>query len=148
EQKRTFRFPGKTATDFFCYGLPVLAPADGQVVMIEDGIEDNAIGDANLDQNWGNTIVIKHGENLYSKLSHLKKESFKVKQGDHVKRGDVLAACGNSGRSPEPHLHFQMQATEFVGSKTLEYPLSSFVVKTQEGYDLKFFDTPKEGDVL
>lgn len=148
DQKRSFKFPGKSVTDFFCYGLPVLAAADGQVITIEDGIEDNEIGDANLLQNWGNTIVIKHADHLYSKLSHLKKGSFKVKQGDNVKKGDVLALCGNSGRSPEPHVHFQMQASEYVGAPTIDFPINCFVVKSQNDYQLKVYDIPKEGDVL
>jgi len=148
EHKRTFKFPGKKVTDFFCYGLPVLAPADGQVITIEDGIEDNEIGDANLEQNWGNTIVIKHSENLYSKLSHLKKGSFKVKQGDNIKKGDLLAVCGNSGRSPEPHLHFQLQSYEYIGAATIDVPISSYVIKSQDTYQLKFFEVPAEGEIL
>ena len=70
----------------------------------------NNIGDVNLGDNWGNTIIIKHGDYLFSKISHIKEGSFKVRVGDYVKKGDVLAVCGNSGRSPEPHLHFQLQS--------------------------------------
>ncbi len=148
EHRRSFKFPGKELSDFYCYGLPVLAPANGEVVVVEDGIDDNAPGDMNLERNWGNTVIIKHNDFLYSKLSHLKKNSFKVKPGDKVKKGDVLAACGNSGRSPEPHVHFQLQASEYIGAATLEYPLSQYVVKQENDYHLKLFDTPQEGDVL
>lgn len=148
ETNKTYKMPGKSVSDFYCYSLPVLAPADGQVVTLEDGIDDNKIGDANLEQNWGNTIVIKHAEGLYSKLSHLKKDSFKVKAGDQVKKGEVLALCGNSGRSPEPHIHFQLQATAFVGAKTIEYPISYFISKNNDHYQFQSFELPAENQIV
>jgi urea transporter/murein DD-endopeptidase MepM/ murein hydrolase activator NlpD len=148
EHKKTFKLPGKTVADFYCYGLPVLAPADGQVVTVEDGIEDNDIGNVNLAQNWGNTVVIRHSEYLFSKLSHLKKSSFKVKEGDLVKKGELLALCGNSGRSPEPHIHFQLQSSSRIGAPTINYPISYYGRKIDEGYRFNFFDVPTEGEIL
>jgi urea transporter/murein DD-endopeptidase MepM/ murein hydrolase activator NlpD len=126
EDNRTYKFPGDKPEEFYCYNKPVLTCADGLVETVVSHIEDNPIGEINTRENWGNTIVIKHADGLYSKVSHLKPNSAKVKPGDLVKRGDILALCGNSGRSPEPHLHFQMQATPYVGSKTLAYPFAYF----------------------
>lgn len=145
EMKKTFRLPGEKLSDFFCYNIPVNAPAAGYVTHIIDDIEDNNIGEVNLQQNWGNTIIIRHAEGLYSKLSHMKQASFKVKVGDYVNAGDIIAACGNSGRSPEPHIHFQLQSTPFVGSKTLQYPISYYVTR-KNGFDYEFhsFDYPRE----
>jgi len=148
EHGKTFKPPGQNVTDFYCYALPVLAPADGYVITVEDGIDDNAIGDVNLDNNWGNTVIIKHSEQLYSKLSHFKKDSIKVKTGDVVKRGDILGHCGNSGRSPEPHIHFQMQASPYIGAATLNYPLSYFFVKKDGAYTFHSFEVPTQGDNL
>lgn len=148
EHKRTFRPPGKLVSDFYCYALPVLAPADGYIVTLEDGIADNDIGDVNLSENWGNTIIIRHSDYLYSKISHIKKESFKVKEGDYVKKGDMLALCGSSGRSPEPHIHFQLQANPYIGAKTMQYPISYYLVKKQDGYQLRSFENPKEGEII
>ncbi|MEA3477605.1 MAG: urea transporter, partial [Bacteroidota bacterium] len=105
ESGLTFEGSGAKLSDYYCYDKPLIAPADGWVMEIMDGIDDNPIGDVNLKQNWGNTIIIKHAERLYSKLSHLKKDSFEVAKGDFIKKGDLLATCGNSGRSPKPHLH-------------------------------------------
>ncbi len=122
-----FSGAGSVVTDYFCFGKNVIAPADGHIVDLIDGIDDNPIGDVNLLNNWGNTIVIKHTDYLYTKLSHLKKGSFVVKNGEFVKRGQLIAKVGNSGRSPYPHLHFQVQATPHIGSKTLKYPISSYV---------------------
>ncbi|MBN2681371.1 MAG: urea transporter [Bacteroidales bacterium] len=148
ENGKLFKNNGIKPDDFFCYNKPVLAPGHGVVEEIQDGIPDNEIGDVNLENNWGNTIIIKHAEFLYSKLSHLKSGSFKVKKGDYVSQGVVLAACGNSGRSPQPHLHFQLQATPFIGSKTISYPISHFVAKTKMGFEMQSFSIPKENQTV
>lgn len=148
EKEKTYRFPGQYVTDFYCYNLPVIAPAAGYVTTLQDGIDDNAVGDANLAENWGNTIIIKHSDYLYSKISHIKKESFKVKVGDYVKKGDLLALCGNSGRSPEPHIHFQLQSVPYVGGKTLEYPVSYYISRKNDRHELHSFEVPKEGETI
>jgi urea transporter len=148
EQNETYKAPASDSTDFFCFGLPILAPASGYVVALEDGVEDNKIGDVNTTENWGNTIVIKHADFLFSKISHIKKNSFKVKKDDYVKKGDVIAYCGNSGRSPEPHLHFQLQLTQFVGSKTLKFPIAYYLTKYNNQFSFHSFDYPKEGDTV
>ncbi|MFT6746032.1 MAG: urea transporter/murein DD-endopeptidase MepM/ murein hydrolase activator NlpD [Glaciecola sp.] len=148
DTQKTFRIPGDKTSDFYCYDLPVLAPADGYVVTLEDGIHDNEIGDVNLDKNWGNAIVIKHGDFLFSKITHIKEGSFKVKLGDHVKKGDLLAKCGNSGRSPEPHIHFQIQSTPYIGAKTLEYPLAYYISKDNGKHQFHSFEYPEEGQTI
>ena len=113
-----------------------------------DYIDDNAIGDMNIGNNWGNTIVIKHLDGLYTKLSHLKKESIKIAKGDYVKKGDSLALVGNSGRSPFPHLHFQVQATPYIGSKTLDYPLGNYIHHENGVFNFKSYTRPNYGDIV
>jgi len=145
---KTFKEPGINLKDYYCYDLPVIAPASGYVVEILDGIEDNVVGDVDLENNWGNTIVIKHGEYIYSKLSHLKINTIQCKIGSYVKKGDVIAYCGSSGRSPEPHLHFQLQSTPFIGSKTLKYPISYYLTKSNDSYKFHAFDIPKQNEIV
>ena len=79
---------------------------------------------------------------LYSKVSHLQKGSISVKAGDNVHYGQVIGKVGNSGRSPYPHLHFQLQATPYIGSKTLKYPLFSY---QEDGKDIRTFSYPLQG---
>ncbi|MBN8588271.1 MAG: urea transporter [Rhodothermia bacterium] len=145
---RTFEFPGLKCEDFYCYNLPVLAPAAGTVVEVQDHVPDNEIGDINLAQNWGNTVVIKHTEGLYTKLSHLKIGSICVQKGEIVQVGQRLGVVGNSGRSPEPHLHFQVQVTPYIGAYTFPYPIAAYLVHTTDGLILHQYDFPKEGDVV
>ena len=145
ETAHTFKLPGETVTDFYCYNLPVMSPADGYVCEVADGIDDNEIGEIDIRKNWGNTLVIKHADGLYSKLSHLKKDSLLVKVNDYVKQGQIIATVGNSGRSPEPHLHFQLQATPYIGSETIQFPLAYFVTRKDQQYQLHEFEVPDEG---
>lgn len=148
DMRKTFRLPGNALSDFYCYNAPVLAPAGGYVYNIIDEVDDNLVGDVDVLNNWGNTIIIKHSDFLYSKISHIKRGSFKVKIGDYVHRGDLIANCGNSGRSPEPHIHFQMQSTPHIGSKTLKYPISYFVERKVDGYHFHSFDYPNERSTI
>ncbi|MGZ3755091.1 MAG: urea transporter [Mucilaginibacter sp.] len=145
---RTYQYPGTLPEHFYCFNKPVLACADGTVEEVVTHVDDNKIGDINTIDNWGNSIVIKHANGLYSKVSHLKKHSVKVKTGDFVKQGDLLGSCGNSGRSPEPHLHFQVQTTPYIGSKTISYPIAYFIDQTGDKNKLRSFKIPREGTKL
>jgi urea transporter/murein DD-endopeptidase MepM/ murein hydrolase activator NlpD len=145
----SFADQGIHIKDYYCYSKPVLSPADGEVIHIDDGVEENAIGTSNLVKNWGNTIVIKHVEGLYSALSHLKPGSITVNVGDRIKKGHIIGQCGSSGRSPEPHLHFQLQATPHIGSSTLWYPLASYVTEEDNGIErVHLFEVPNEGETI
>lgn len=145
---KSYRGSGSKLEDFHSYSRPVTAPQDGWVTTVQDGVADNPVGDVNTTDNWGNAIVIQHGEGIFSKLAHLKEGTFKVAVGDVVKKGQVLAMLGNSGRSPEPHIHFQLQATPFVGSRTMQYPLAYYMVRKGDAVDFRSFDVPKEDETV
>ncbi len=145
---KQFKNDGYSREDYFCYDKSVIAPAEGVVVQVVNHVEDNAIGDVNTAENWGNTVVIKHNDYLYSKLSHLRKGSVEVTEGQSVKFGTVVGKCGNSGRSAYPHLHFQLQATPFIGSKTLYHPIAGYIVQRNGTQMLELYGIPEEGDVL
>lgn len=131
EQNKTFKEDGDYPSDYYCFDKNILSPADGTVEAVVNDIPDNPIGSNNLEKNWGNTIIIKHADFLYSKLSHLKQGSILPKPGDKVKKGEVVGKCGNSGNSPYPHLHFQIQATPHIGSKTIDYQITDVWMKSQ-----------------
>jgi len=145
QENKSFNSNGLLCENYYCYNMPVLAPADGVVEEIIDHIDDNEIGKVNTTNNWGNTIIIRHLPGLYTQLSHLRKGSFKVSTGDFVRQGDLIANCGNSGRSPEPHIHFQVQTSPTVGSKTLDYPFAYYHKCENGKIRLYQFSKPEEG---
>jgi murein DD-endopeptidase MepM/ murein hydrolase activator NlpD len=121
---------GTHFADYYAYGQPVLAAANGQVVaVLNDEPEDESllqkagepldayVGRIVARQNEqlkrgargivGNHVIIKHGAE-FSVYAHLKPGSVVVKPDDMVTRGQQIAAVGSSGSSTEPHLHFQV----------------------------------------
>ncbi|MDY0199551.1 MAG: urea transporter [Tenuifilaceae bacterium] len=148
DEEKTYKNSGDFIEDYYCYGKNVIAPAEGVIEEIVDDIPDNIIGEKNLEYNWGNTIIIKHTDYLFSKLSHLKPQSVEVKVGQKVKPGDLLAKCGNSGNSPYPHLHFQLQSTPHIGSKTIDYPISNFLKKSGDRLELMTTALPSRDDIV
>ncbi len=76
-------------------GTPIYATGDGVIVYS---------GNKGL---MGKTIVIDHGYGLVTRYGHAK-ELLK-KKGDRVKRGDVIAKVGNTGRSTGPHVHYEVK---------------------------------------
>ncbi|MHC4608041.1 MAG: urea transporter, partial [Planctomycetota bacterium] len=127
EKGERFRGRGEQLKDHHCYRLPVYAPADGTVVKVQDGVPDNDVGETNLKENWGNLVLLVHAPGIYSAVCHLAPDSIKLREGDFVKQGDRIGLCGNSGRSPVPHLHFQLQGTARVGAPTMEIELHDVV---------------------
>jgi murein DD-endopeptidase MepM/ murein hydrolase activator NlpD len=75
-------------------GTPIVAPADGVVIK------------ADRDNGYGNTLAIGHGEGLVTRYGHL--SAFKVKPGQKVHRGDLIALMGSTGRSTGSHLHYEI----------------------------------------
>jgi len=139
---------GKHVEDYYCYNKPIIAPADGEIIEIIDLYDDNEIGNVDLEHNWGNSIVIKHAEYLYSQISHIRKGSFKFTKGQWIRKGSHLANVGNSGRSPFPHIHFQLQATPFVGSKTLKYPIGPYITSLETKQNFTIGGFPSENDLI
>ncbi|HAB51580.1 MAG: hypothetical protein A2315_16965 [Ignavibacteria bacterium RIFOXYB2_FULL_35_12] len=138
---------GLKLEDYYCYSLPVTSPLDGEIVRIVSSVRDNEPGDINLQQNFGNTIIISHQYGLFSSISHLKSDSIKVKEGDKIKKGDIIGNCGNSGRSPYPHIHFQFQLNDKIGDKTHLFPISHFIEKENGKTYLRTFAYPKENSI-
>jgi urea transporter len=143
----TFR-EGFSRENFYCYNKEILAPYDGYVYDIINTVDENDVGDVDTDHNWGNTIILNHLNGLYSQISHIKKDTFGVFIGQYVKKGTYLALCGNSGRSPEPHIHFQLQTLPTVGSKTMAYPISYFIERSGANKYLRISEVPKEGTFI
>lgn len=82
-------------------GLDIAAPIGTPVRAAADGVVSVAHPDMVL---TGRTVVIEHGFGLDTIYIHM--NAIKVKDGDHVKRGQVIGEIGKTGRASGPHLHF------------------------------------------
>lgn len=98
----------KKLGDYGCFGKPVLAPQTGKIVFVHDGEPDQippvVSGSAKVPE--GNHILLSTSQSgNYLMIAHLKSGSILVAKDEMVKEGQVIAACGNSGESSEPHVH-------------------------------------------
>ena len=126
---------------YYCYGKDVLATVDGVVVKVSNKHPDSKVDGRKAHCNtWdtkGNHIVIQHKNSAYSYVGHLMPNSATVTVGDRVKQGDVIAKCGNSGYTAEPHLHFQLQSSKsFNLSAGLPIAFTNIRAKDSLGYKL------------
>lgn len=107
---KTHRGEGLTCEEYYCYGLPVLASADGVVEAVFDGEADAPVGVlGGFTLAGGNQVVLRVAPGQFLFLCHLKRGSLTVKQGDSVAAGQTLGLVGNSGNTSEPHLHIHLQ---------------------------------------
>jgi len=94
---------GRRTQDWYSFGAEVLASADGVVVRAIDHFPDNHVMGKAKD---ANTVIVQHGAVL-SEYVHLQHGSLRVRVGDSVKTGQVLALAGSSG-AETPHLHWAL----------------------------------------
>lgn len=79
-------------------GTTVVAPASGVVTTVR------------WDRGYGLWVEIDHGLGVKTRYAHLLRA--RVSPGQYVKRGDVIAYVGNSGRSTAPHLHYEVRVND------------------------------------
>jgi murein DD-endopeptidase MepM/ murein hydrolase activator NlpD len=125
---KSFTNRGNRLEDFFCYGLPVLSPAYGQVWHVANHVADNAPGTTNAVDNWGNCVLVRMADGKFVLLAHLQPGSVPLLPGAWVNPGDLIGRCGNSGRSPQPHLHLHVQAAPALGAPTAPFHLNNVMV--------------------
>jgi hypothetical protein len=111
---KSYKTDGRTNEDYYAFGKEVIAPCDGEIALVIDGVKDNIFGEMNLFDVGGNTIVLKTSNNEYLFFGHFKHQSIKVKEGQKVLQGQLLGLCGNTGHSTEPHIHFHIQNVEDI----------------------------------
>lgn len=76
------------------YGTPILATAEGKVTR------------AGWDEEYGNIVEIAHKNGITTRYAHA--QQLLIKQGDLVKKAQVIATVGSTGRSTGPHVHYEI----------------------------------------
>ncbi len=132
---------------WFGYNQDVLAVADARVVTVVDKYKDQTpfilptkTGAITIEEIDGNHIVLELANGQYVFYAHLKPGSVKVKEGDLVKRGDIIAKLGNTGNTSAPHLHLHVMETPLtIGSNGLPYTFDEYNL-TGRTSEESFFD--------
>ena len=132
--------------DYYAYKREVISPCDGLVISVIDGKDDSKVIDGE-EIVWdrkdvrGNYIVIKAKYGEYVSICHMLKGSFKIKEGDIVKQGDLLGLVGNSGRTRCPHIHMQVnRGSDFFESIPLKIRFKNILVNNKRKVFIKFED--------
>lgn len=107
---KSFQGDGTKLDDYYCYGLPVIAPADGIVRAVANDDEDLPPGQMTGFKNvGGNEVAIEVAPNEFLFICHMQPGSITVKPGDRITTGQVIGRVGNSGHTSEPHIHIHLQ---------------------------------------
>ncbi len=107
----SFKGDPKNNESYYAFGKDILAPCNARIVQVIDGVPDNIPGETNTQDLTGNTLVLQTDIGEYILFAHLQEGSILVEEGQEVVQGEVMAKCGNSGNSTEPHLHLSLQNT-------------------------------------
>jgi hypothetical protein len=116
-------FSAKVGTDIYATG-------DGKVTM------------AGWKQGYGNCVMIDHGYGYQTLYGHMSK--FKVRVGQKVKRGEVIGAVGNTGKSTGPHLHYEVIVRGRYDNPSKYY----YMDLTPEEYDRMIQIAENHGQVM
>lgn len=147
------RIPGRFAIDFirmdslgryangdenviknwYGYGVDVLAVSDGIVASIRDDFpESNTLSEHPAytpDKATGNFISLDLGNDHLAFYEHLKPGSIRVKPGQKVKKGDIIASLGFTGQTTGPHLHFHIaDGNSPLGAEGIPFVFDHFTV--------------------
>ncbi len=145
---------------YYSYGKSVLAVADARVVVARDGLPDNIPGHGDtfhpavpitLETIAGNTITLELDGGQFAYYLHLQPGSLRVKSGDRVRWGQVLASIGASGDAREPHLHFEVTtSSKLLAGEGLPYLIDSYLCKsTTDGTDeRRIRELPLDKDIV
>jgi murein DD-endopeptidase MepM/ murein hydrolase activator NlpD len=84
-------------------GIDFSAPKGTEIYATGDGLVKEIVQSRG---GYGNCLVLNHGYGYETMYAHI--HQFKVKQGEKVKRGQLIATIGNTGKSTAPHLHYEI----------------------------------------
>lgn len=94
-------------------GEPVYASASGEVLYANDRM-----------RGYGNVVILRHDAQVTTLYAH--NQSLKVRLGEKVEQGQVIALLGNTGRSTGPHVHFELRRSQVALNPRGVLPKSKF----------------------
>jgi hypothetical protein len=158
----SFSGDARDKRSYYAYGKPVVAVADATVVTARDGLPDNVPGHntpghegfspavpITIETVAGNTITLDLGGGQFAYYCHLLPSSVRVKVGERVRRGQVLALIGDSGDAREPHLHFEItNSPKLLAGEGLPYLIDHFGVKSENGWSSRTRELPLKDMVI
>ena len=117
-------------------GMDFTAPTGTEVYATGDGVVEEVKSSY---RGYGKRVVIDHGYGYKTRYAHL--NSFNVREGQKVKRGDVIGYVGNTGLSTAPHLHYEVEK----GDKKVNPVHYYFNDLTPEQYEKMIFISSNSG---
>ena len=115
-------------------GTPIRAVQKGTIVEVIDHFTEHGLVPEMY--NRGNQVILQHDDGAYTLYHHLAPQGAKVKVGQRVEEGEVIALSGNTGFTDTPHLHFM--AYRLVGGQRESFPMLF-----KSGRDDPFFIAPE-----
>ncbi|MDO4988528.1 MAG: M23 family metallopeptidase [Synergistes sp.] len=100
-------------------GVDLIAPKGTPIYAVLDGVVEVVSNGRGGFRGYGNVILINHGGKLWSLYSH--NSSNKVKIGQKVKRGELIATVGSTGHATANHLHFEVRNSRGTPLDPLKY---------------------------
>jgi murein DD-endopeptidase MepM/ murein hydrolase activator NlpD len=85
-------------------GIDIAVPEETPIKAADDGVVVYA---GSALESYGNLVLLRHADDYVSVYAHAK--TLRVKQGDKVKRGDIIGESGQTGDAKEPRLHFEVR---------------------------------------
>lgn len=142
---QSYRNSGTQPQDYYCFGVPVVSPVYGTVVRCINNQPDNLPGEVNTQQNWGNLVLIRLYNHCHVLICHLQQYSLEIVEGQIVEPGQSIGRCGNSGRSPQPHIHLHIQKDASLDSPTVPFHLTQVTtVDESSKRTFQFYTRPSE----
>jgi hypothetical protein len=140
ENGATFSGDALDNRSYHSYDEPVLAVADATVLTVRDGVPQNlphrqpVITPITMETSAGNFIALDLGGAQFAYYLHLQPGTFRVKPGDRVRRGQLLARIGISGDAREAHLHFEVTTSpKLLAGEGVPYLIDHYRTKSEDG---------------
>lgn len=145
---QSFQDTGLYPENYYCFGVPVVSPVYGTVVRCINNQPDNRPGEVNNLQKWGNLVLIRLYNQLHVLICHLQQYSLEVIEGQVIEPGQSIGRCGNSGRSPQPHIHLHVQKDASLDSPTVPFHFTQIITVGDYVKQFKFYFRPAENQVV